>query len=36
MIYEHRLSPGILTDRKGARYSVEFDEQTKKTYFFAL
>lgn len=36
MISEHRLSPGILTDRKGARYSVEFDEQTKKTYLFAL
>ena len=36
MISEHRLSPGTLTDRTGARYSVEFDEQTKKTYFFAL
>ena len=35
MISEHRLTPGTLRDRKGAEYSVEFDETTNKTYIFA-
>ncbi|MBR6472654.1 MAG: U32 family peptidase [Firmicutes bacterium] len=35
MITEHRMTPGTLTDRKGAEYSVEFDETTHKSYIFA-
>lgn len=35
MISEHRFTPGTLTDRKGAKYSVEYDETTQKTYIFA-
>ena len=34
MITEHRLTPGTLTDRRGARYSVEYDESTHKSYIF--
>ncbi len=36
MISEHRFTPGILTDRKGARYSVEYDETTHKSYIFPI
>ena len=35
MISEHRLTPGTLTDRKGAEYSVEYDEKNHKSYIFA-
>lgn len=35
MISEHRFEPGTLKDRKGALYSVEYDETTAKTYIFA-
>lgn len=35
MISEHRLIPGTLTDRKGAKYSVEYDEMTHKSLIFA-
>jgi hypothetical protein len=35
MISEHRLTPGTLTDRKGAKYSVEYDEMTHKSLIFA-
>ena len=35
MITEHRLTPGTLTDRKGAEYSVEFNEECHKSYIFA-
>ena len=36
MISEHRFPPGTLTDRKGAKYSIEYNEETGKTYIFAL
>ena len=35
MISEHRLTPGTLTDRKGAKYSVEYDDTTHKSFIFA-
>jgi hypothetical protein len=35
MIMEHRFEPGTLKDRKGALYSVEYDETTEKSYIFA-
>ena len=35
MIMEHRFEPGTLKDRKGALYSVEYDEATEKSYIFA-
>ena len=35
MIMEHRFEPGTLKDRKGALYSVEYDETTGKSYIFA-
>ena len=36
MITQHRLSPGILTDRKGAKYAVEYNEVEHKSYIFGL
>ena len=36
MISEHRFTPGILTDRKGAKYSVEYDETSRKSYIFPV
>ena len=36
MITEHRLPEGTLKDRKGALYSVEFDEATHKSYIFPV
>jgi hypothetical protein len=35
MIIEHRFEPGTLKDRKGALYSLEYDETTGKSYIFA-
>ncbi len=32
MIIEHEMKTGTLTDRKGAKYRVEFDEAAHKTY----
>lgn len=36
MITQHRLEPGILTDRKGAKYAIEFNEIEHKSYIFGL
>ena len=36
MISEHRLDTGILTDRKGVKYAVEFNEVEHKSYIFPL
>ena len=36
MISEHRFIPGTLTDRKGAKYSVEYDETARKSYIFSV
>ena len=36
MISEHRFTPGTLTDRKGAKYSVEYDETARKSYIFSV
>ncbi|MCQ2554362.1 MAG: U32 family peptidase [Clostridia bacterium] len=35
MITEHEMKDGTLTDRKGEKYTVQFDPETHKTYIFA-
>lgn len=35
MISEHEMKPGVLTDRKGAKYRVEFDKNNHKTYIYS-
>ena len=36
MITQHRLEPGILTDRKGAKYAIEYNEVEHKSYIFGI
>ena len=36
MVTEHEMKPGVLTDRKGAKYAVEYNDDEHKTYIFAL
>ena len=36
MITEHRMTPGTLIDRRGAKYAVEFDSNTHKSYIFPV
>ena len=36
MIAEHRMTPGALIDRRGAKYAVEFDTNTHKSYIFPV
>jgi hypothetical protein len=34
MVTEHEMVPGTLTDRKGAKYRIEFDPVVHKTYVY--
>jgi hypothetical protein len=34
MVTEHEMTPGTLTDRKGAKYRTEFDPVVHKTYVY--
>ena len=36
MVTEHRMTPGILTDRKGQRYAVEYNEDMHKSFIFPI